>query len=108
MAWSIQNNSNDPDVTVVKIYFPDDPQIQIHQSRIQMCLDLFPQGFYWFGKKKQGPGRPSKRVKEKLTQIHAMLDGSLINDDGHQTEIASNKTEAVSAKTTSTETKATE
>ena len=73
-----------------------------------MCLDLFPQGVYWFGKKKHGPGHPSKRVKEKLTQIHAMLDGSHINDDSHQTEIASNITEAASDKTTSTETKATE
>ena len=71
-----------------------------------MCPDLFPQGFYWYGKKKHGPGRPSKRVKEKLTEIHAVLDRSLVNDDRHQTEIASNKTEATPAKTTSTETKA--
>ena len=34
-------------MTVKKIYFPDDPSIQIHQSRVQRCPKMFPQGFYW-------------------------------------------------------------
>ena len=29
---------DDPDVTISKIYFPDDPPIQIHQSRVQSVL----------------------------------------------------------------------
>ena len=46
---------DDPDVTVKKVYFPDDPQIQIHLSRIQPCLSSFPQGFFWYGRKRSGP-----------------------------------------------------
>ena len=28
---------NDPDVTMVKIYFPEEGQIQVHQSRVCSC-----------------------------------------------------------------------
>ena len=60
---------NDPDVTVKKIYFPDDAPIQVHQSRVQQCPELFPQGFYWYGRKRHGPGHPPKSVQKKLKQI---------------------------------------
>ena len=43
---------NDPDVTMTKIYFPEDQQILVHQSRVQVCPELFPQGFYWYGSKR--------------------------------------------------------
>ena len=36
---------NDADVTVVKIYFPDDPQIQIHQSESRCVLTCFLKDF---------------------------------------------------------------
>ena len=65
---------DDPDVTVTKLYFPDDPQIQVHQSRVQPCPPSFPGGFYWYGKRKSGPGRPPKWVKERLKQIEDTLD----------------------------------
>ena len=41
---------DDPNVTVIKMYFPEDLQIQVHQSRVQMCPDSFPTGLYWYGK----------------------------------------------------------
>ena len=65
---------DDPNVTVTKLYFPDDPQIQVHQSRVQPCPPSFPRSFYWYGKKKSGPGRPPKWVKERLKQIEDTLD----------------------------------
>ena len=64
---------DDQDVTVIKMYFPDDPQIQVHQSRVQMCPDSFPSGFYWYGNRKHGPGRPSKKIQKGLAQINTTL-----------------------------------
>ena len=49
---------DNPDITVVKIYFPQDGQIQIHQTRVTPCPDDFPAGYYWYGQKKHSPGRP--------------------------------------------------
>ena len=48
-----------PDATVIKVYFPQDGRIQVHQTRIQHCPDI-PAGFYWYGGKRSGPGRPPK------------------------------------------------
>ena len=59
---------------MTKIYFPDDPPIQVHQSRVKQCPELFPKGFYWYGSKRHGPGRPPKNVQKKLEQIAAVLD----------------------------------
>ena len=60
---------DDPDVTVKKIYFPDDPQIQIHLSRVQPHPSSFPQGFFWYGRKRSGPGRLPKWIKKRLEYI---------------------------------------
>ena len=40
---------HDPDVTVVKIYFPEKGPIQVHQSRVCPCPFELPAGFYWYG-----------------------------------------------------------
>ena len=90
---------DDPDVIVKKIYFPDDPQIQIHQSRVQMYPELFPQGFYWYGKRRHGPGRPSKKVQKNLTEINANLEQSLSNADSQASEITFTETKTASTET---------
>ena len=36
----------DPDVTVVRVYQPQQGQIQVHQSRVSPCPPGFPAGFY--------------------------------------------------------------
>ncbi len=59
---------NDPDVTVVKVYFPQEKQIQVHQSRVQLCPPDLPAGFYWYGNKRHGPGRPPKWVDKLLDE----------------------------------------
>ena len=56
---------DDPDITVVKVYYPQDGQIQIHQSRVKPCPD-FPAGFHWYGSHRRGPGRPPKWVDKDL------------------------------------------
>ena len=57
---------DDPDVTVAKIYFPDDPLIQIHRSHVQHCPSSLTLRFYWYGTKRSKPGRPPKQVLKQL------------------------------------------
>jgi len=48
---------DNPDVTVVKVYFPDDPPLQVHQLRVKSCPMSFPCAYYWYGNKRSKPGR---------------------------------------------------
>ena len=43
-----------------KVYFPDDGTIQVHLSRVCGCPKEFPGGFYWYGGRRAGPGRPPR------------------------------------------------
>ena len=56
----------DPDLTAVKVYRPQDGQIQVHQSRVSPCPVGFPPGYYWYGNRQPGPGRPPKWVTRLL------------------------------------------
>ena len=53
---------NDPDITLTKIYFLDDPSIQVQQSRVQHCPPPLPSELYWYGAKRSRLGRPSKKI----------------------------------------------
>ena len=64
---------DDPDITAVKIFFPTDPPIQVHQSRVNKCPPSFPNDFYWYGGRKSKPGRPSKKIQKQLEAIDAEL-----------------------------------
>ena len=57
---------NSPDITVSKVYFAQDGQMQIHLTRAKKCPAMFPHGFYWYGTKRHGPGRPPKWVAKML------------------------------------------
>ena len=48
---------NDPDVSVTKVYFPNEKSIQVHQSRVCLCPINYPAGYYWYGGRQQGIGR---------------------------------------------------
>ena len=56
-------NRADPDVTVMKVYFPQHSTIQVHQTRVQPCPPDWPNGFYWYGDKRHGAGWPPKWTK---------------------------------------------
>ena len=60
-------DKRDPDITVVKVYAPQDGQIQVHQSRVVRCPPELPAGFYWYGSRRSSPGRPPRWV-DKLLQ----------------------------------------
>jgi len=62
-----------PDIVASKIYFPDDPNIQVHQSRVQHCPISLPAGFYWYGNKRSKPGRPPKHILKQLAIIEEEL-----------------------------------
>jgi len=57
-----------PDVDVTKVYRPQDGGIQIHQSRVKHCPPNFLAGFYWYGGKQRGLGRPPKWVEVLLEE----------------------------------------
>ena len=56
---------DEPDVTVVKVYFPKDGTIQVHQSRVKPCPAEFPAGYYWYGTRHSGPGHPQSGLKTR-------------------------------------------
>lgn len=59
-------SKNGPDVTATKVYFPTESQIQVHMSRTCACPTNFPAGYYLYGSKRKGPGRPPKWVEELM------------------------------------------
>ena len=60
-----------PDITAVKVYFPTDPSIQVHQMRVLKCSPTFPTDFYWYRRKRSKPGRPPKHVQKQLEEVDA-------------------------------------
>jgi len=57
---------NETNVTAVKVYYPREDAIQVHQLRVKPCPPGFPAGFYWYGAKRKGPGRPPRWVEDVL------------------------------------------
>ena len=57
---------NEPNISVSNVYHPKKETIKIHQSRVKHCPVNFPAGFYWYGGKRKGPGRPPKWVEQLL------------------------------------------
>ena len=60
---------NDTNVTAVKVYFPLETPIQVHQLRVKPCPDGFSAGYYWYGHQRKGPGRPPKWVEALLSDV---------------------------------------
>ena len=56
-----------PNVEVSNVYFPQDPRIMIHQSRVKACPCNFPGGFYWYGRRRRGLGKSPQWVEDMLT-----------------------------------------
>ena len=47
----------DPNLTLRNVYYPEEPTMLVHQSRVCSCPDLLPAGFYWYGSKRHSAGR---------------------------------------------------
>ena len=44
---------NETNVTAVKVYFPREDPIQVHQLRVKPCPRGFTAGYYWYGSKRR-------------------------------------------------------
>ena len=67
-------------MTVVKVYAPQDSQIQVYQMCIAPCPPELPAGFYWYGSRHSSPGRPPKWVNQ-------LLNGDLFGKPEPATEL---------------------
>ncbi len=47
---------DDPDISAVKVYFPEENAIQVHQMRVCFCPPGFPLGYYWYGANRHSEG----------------------------------------------------
>ena len=52
---------------MVKVYLPEEGQVQVHQSRVCSCPPYLPAGFYWYGGNHKSVGRVPQLV-QKLFQ----------------------------------------
>ena len=71
---------HDPDVTVVKVYRPQDGPIQVHKTRVTPCPDAFPAGYHWYGDHRFSPGRPPRWV-DRLLQDNQSQDTELHSEE---------------------------
>ena len=55
---------DDPDLTVVKVYHPQDGQVQIHQMQVMLWPRNIVSGYFWYGRKKHSPGNPPQWLSE--------------------------------------------
>ena len=46
-----------PDVTAIKVYFPQEEAIRVHMSRVRKAPKEFPAGFYWYGGQRMNHGK---------------------------------------------------
>ena len=77
----------DPDVTLCKVYFPQEKNIQVHQMRIQPCPMNFPTGYYWYGSNRVGPGRPPKWVDQLMAADEPTVDLDNNGDDNNEDKV---------------------
>ena len=80
---------NDPDVTVVKVYFPEEGTIQVHKNRVCPCPPQIPTGFYWYGGNRKSPGKIPKWLQRLLSE-QGSVDSQCIDEevstDDHEEE----------------------
>ena len=57
-----------PDITVTKMYYPEEDSLQVYLSRVQPCPPTFPHGFYWYGGKQYSPGKIPHWVQSLLEE----------------------------------------
>jgi len=65
---------SDPDLTVGKVYYPQEGEIQVHQTRISPCPPHFPAGYFWYGSRRHSPGRPPKWVQNLLQSSEELVE----------------------------------
>ena len=62
----------------VKVYLPQEGSIQVHAQRVTKCPPNFPSGYYWYGNRRKGPGRPPKWLDRMMSSSSGTID---VTDD---------------------------
>ena len=57
---------HDPNLTVKKVYFPEDPPLTVHQMRVCTSPGSLPAGFYWYGARRKSSGRTPTWLQRML------------------------------------------
>ena len=70
----------------MKVYYPQEGKLRVHQSRVCVCPQEFSAGFYWYGGKRKGPGCPPKWVDRLLQSGSADNTPPLSNGVPDQTD----------------------
>ena len=77
-----------PDITVVKVYKPQDGQINVHQTRVSLCPKEFPAGYYWYGHNSKStdciPGWVNLLLNDEQNTDNSLESGRLQIDDNEQ------------------------
>ena len=68
-------------VLIVKVYYPQDKQITVHQSRVKYCPAAFPAGFYWYGGRQKGLGNVPQWVQNLLSDANGSPDNNSVLED---------------------------
>ena len=79
--WHGVTEVSNTGVVCIKVYFPEERKLHVHQSRVCSCPQAFPAGYYWYGGKRKGPGRPPKWVDRLLQSGLRSAQGSQENDN---------------------------
>ena len=51
-------------MTAVKVYYPEEGQFQVHQSRVCLCPSGSPPGYFWYGSRRHSSGRLPKWIQQ--------------------------------------------
>ena len=54
------------EMILISLYFPGNAPIKVHQNRESHCPKEFPAGYFWYGGKRKGSGKPPRWVEELL------------------------------------------
>ena len=83
----------DTGVTAIKIYFPEDGTIKVHQNRVSPCPMGLPAGCYWYGEKHKCPSLPKWAFSLFQEQVDSTELHQTPNDSVCEEQIQSDTTE---------------
>ena len=114
---------NSTNITATKVYFPQERLVHVHLNCVKPCPIGFTPGYYWYGGRRCGPGRPPKWVEAIITEegpdtdkgtepaeaLHSLTDDSLVEtpfpeSDQHLAEDVTAEREDVSSTRTQPDT----
>ena len=84
---------NDPDLTVAKVYRPQDGQIQIHQERVTPWPSDVVSGYYWYGRQSHSPGRVPNWIEDLGDTTESELTPTSTTVDNEEDEAPDGETD---------------